>query len=105
MKDENKSRCQLVAIDRATRWVFVKSYSSKSAANARRFLSALQKKCDTYSRKGCTVSAWTVSSYDRGGVHIVHSNFSGDNVSGLLAALASNRIAPDQDTPQLQGNP
>lgn len=41
MADETTRRYLFVAIDRATRWVFVRVYASKSAANARRFLSAL----------------------------------------------------------------
>ena len=40
MQDETK-RCYLfVVIDRATRWVFIRVYSNKTAANARRFLRA-----------------------------------------------------------------
>jgi transposase-like protein len=39
-------RCYLfVAIDRATHWVFVQIKSSKTAANARAFLKALQQAC------------------------------------------------------------
>jgi transposase InsO family protein len=34
-----------VAIDRATRWVFVRIYSRKTAANARRFLHDLERAC------------------------------------------------------------
>jgi len=43
MADETSRRYLFVAIDRATRWVFVRIYASKSAANARRFLKALHK--------------------------------------------------------------
>jgi len=38
MADETRHRYLFVAIDRATRWVFVRIYSRKTAANARRFL-------------------------------------------------------------------
>ena len=41
MPDEDKRRYLFVAIDRATRWVFVAIYPEKTAANARRFLSSL----------------------------------------------------------------
>ncbi len=34
-----------MAIDRATRWVVVRVYNSKTAANARRFLRALERAC------------------------------------------------------------
>ena len=34
-----------MAIDRATRWVFVRIYNSKTAANARRFLRDLERAC------------------------------------------------------------
>ncbi len=36
MADEEKRRSLFVAIDRATRWVFVRIYPAKTAANARR---------------------------------------------------------------------
>ena len=36
MADESSRRTLFVAIDRATRWVFVRVYKSKTAANARR---------------------------------------------------------------------
>lgn len=45
MADESSRRYLFVAIDRATRWVFVALYRHKSAANARRFLAALHKAC------------------------------------------------------------
>ena len=38
MADQTSRRYLFVAIDRATRWVFIRIYSSKTAANARRFL-------------------------------------------------------------------
>jgi transposase-like protein len=45
MADET-SRCYLfVAIDRATRWVFIRIFKSKTAANARRFLRDLERAC------------------------------------------------------------
>ena len=34
-----------VAIDRATRWVFIAIYPNKTAANARRFLRDLERAC------------------------------------------------------------
>ena len=39
-----------VAIDRATRWVFVRIYKSKTAANARRFLRDLERACPIHIR-------------------------------------------------------
>jgi len=38
MADEATRRYLFVAIDRATRWVFVRILPAKTAANARRFL-------------------------------------------------------------------
>ncbi len=43
MADEEKRRSLFVAIDRATRWVFVRIYPVKTAANARRFLRDLHR--------------------------------------------------------------
>lgn len=45
MQDETKRRYLFVAIDRATRWVFVAIKGNKSAASARAFLSALHNAC------------------------------------------------------------
>ena len=45
MADETSRRYLFVAIDRATRWVFVQLAKDKTAASARRFLSALHKAC------------------------------------------------------------
>jgi transposase InsO family protein len=49
MADEPSRRCLweylFVAIDRATRRVFVRAYNSKTAANARRFLRDLERAC------------------------------------------------------------
>ena len=45
MQDESSRRYLFVAIDRATRWVFVQLKSNKTAASARAFLSALHKAC------------------------------------------------------------
>ncbi len=45
MADETRHRYLFVAIDRATRWVFVRVYSTKTAANARRFLRDLERAC------------------------------------------------------------
>lgn len=43
MADEDRRRYLFVAIDRATRWVFVRIYLAKTAANARRFLRDLER--------------------------------------------------------------
>jgi transposase InsO family protein len=43
MADETRRRYLFVAIDRATRWVFVRVYPAKTAANARRFLRDLER--------------------------------------------------------------
>ena len=45
MQDETKRRYLFVAIDRATRWVFIRVYNNKTAANARRFLRDLERAC------------------------------------------------------------
>ncbi len=45
MSDQTCRRYLFVAIDRATRWVFVRIYNSKTAANARRFLRDLERAC------------------------------------------------------------
>ena len=45
MPDETKRRYLFVAIDRATRWVFVRIMSAKTAANAKRFLKELSSQC------------------------------------------------------------
>lgn len=51
MPDEPKRRYLFVAIDRATRWVFVRIMSAKTAANARRFLKELSRACPLKIRK------------------------------------------------------
>ena len=45
MADETSRRYLFVAIDRATRWVFIRVFKSKTAANARRFLRDLERAC------------------------------------------------------------
>ena len=45
MADQSQRSYLFVAIDRATRWVFVQITSDKTAASARRFLAALHKAC------------------------------------------------------------
>ena len=45
MQDETKRRYLFVAIDRATRWVFVAIKPNKTAASAKAFLKALHKAC------------------------------------------------------------
>jgi transposase-like protein len=43
--EETSRRYLFVAIDRATRWVFIRICNSKTAANARRFLRDLERAC------------------------------------------------------------
>lgn len=45
MADETRRRYLFVAIDRATRWVFIRVFKAKTAANARRFLGDLERAC------------------------------------------------------------
>lgn len=45
MADETSRRYLFVAIDRATRWVFIHIYTAKTAANARRFLQDIERAC------------------------------------------------------------
>ena len=45
MADETRRRYLFVAIDRATRWVFIRVFKAKTAANARRFLRDLERVC------------------------------------------------------------
>ena len=45
MADETSRRYLFVAIDRATRWVFIRIFTAKTAANARRFLRDLERSC------------------------------------------------------------
>ena len=45
MADQTSRRYLFVAIDRATRWVFIRIYSTRTAANARRFLRDLVRAC------------------------------------------------------------
>ncbi len=45
MADETTRRYLFVAIDRATRWVFVRIMAAKTAANVRRFLRDLHRAC------------------------------------------------------------
>ena len=51
MADEDRRRYLFVAIDRATRWVFVRIYPAKTAANARRFLRDLDRAADVVLRR------------------------------------------------------
>jgi hypothetical protein len=41
MADETSRRYLFVAIDRATRWVFIRVFKAKTAANARRLSHAI----------------------------------------------------------------
>ncbi len=45
MADETSRRYLFVAIDRATRWVFIRIFKANTAANARRFLRDLERAC------------------------------------------------------------
>ena len=45
MADESRRRYLFVAIGRATRWVFIRVFTAKTAANARRFLRDLERAC------------------------------------------------------------
>jgi len=45
MADETSRRYLFVAVDRTTRWVFIRIYNSRTAANARRFLRDLERAC------------------------------------------------------------
>jgi len=54
MADENRRRYLFVAIDRATRWVFVRVFKAKTAANARRFLRDLERACPIRIRTALT---------------------------------------------------
>ena len=45
MDDESRRSYLFVAIDRATRWVFICVFTAKTAANARRFLRDLERAC------------------------------------------------------------
>ena len=45
MADETRRRYLFGAIDRATRWVFIRVFTAKTAANARRFLRDLEWAC------------------------------------------------------------
>jgi transposase-like protein len=45
MADESRHRYLFVAIGRTTRWVFIRVFTAKTAANARRFLRDLERAC------------------------------------------------------------
>jgi hypothetical protein len=45
MADESRRRYLFVGIRRATRWVFIRVFTAKTAANARRFLRDLESAC------------------------------------------------------------
>jgi transposase InsO family protein len=49
-RDCPERRYLFVAIDRATRWVFIRVYNNKTAANARRFLRDLERACPIHIR-------------------------------------------------------
>lgn len=51
MQDESSRSYLFVAIDRATRWVFVQIKKTKTAANAKAFLKALNKACPLHIQK------------------------------------------------------
>ena len=50
MADKTSRLYLFVAIDRGTRWVFVRIYSSKTTVNARRFLRDLERACPMHIR-------------------------------------------------------
>ena len=50
MAHETSRRYLFVAIDRATRWVFIRIFKAKTAANARRFLRDLERACPIHIR-------------------------------------------------------
>ena len=54
MQGEPKRSYLFVAIDRATRWVFVRIYANKRAASAKAFLNALYKACPLHITKVLT---------------------------------------------------
>ncbi len=56
MADETTRRYLFVAIDRATRWVFVRILPAKTAANARRFLRDLHRSCPNKIAKILTIT-------------------------------------------------
>ena len=57
MADETSRRYLFVAIDRATRWVFIRIFRSRTAANARRFLRDLERACPIRIRTSLTKRA------------------------------------------------
>lgn len=76
MPDETGRRYLFVAIDRATRWVFVRIMSSRTAANARRFLKELVRACPikilkilTYNGKEFTDSLLSSRTRETSGDH------------------------------------
>lgn len=76
MQGEDKRRYLFVAIDRATRWVFVRIKSNKSAASVRAFLGTLHKACPikitrllTNSGKEFTGQLFASRAHEPGGHH------------------------------------
>lgn len=51
MADETRRRYLFVAIDRATRWIYVALKPNKTAASAERFLKALHTACYTQNQR------------------------------------------------------
>ena len=61
MQDESSRRYLFVAIDRATRWVFVAIKTNKTAASAQAFLKALNKACPIKINKLVTANVSSLS--------------------------------------------
>jgi hypothetical protein len=69
MADEASRRYLFVAIDRATRWVFIRVFKAKTAANARRFLRDLERACPHHSYGARRVRHRSEDDGARKGVH------------------------------------
>ena len=103
MADETSRRYLFVAIDRATRLVFIRIYRAKTAANARRFLRELERACPlrirtilTYNGKEFTDRLFGLRKRSPTGKH---------DFDQLCAELGiEHRLAPPQH-PQTNGIP
>ncbi len=97
MADETSRRYLFVAIDRATRWVFIGIYRNKTAANARRFLRDALVRCafapflQTTARSSLTVSLACASVLPQ------------ENMSSMRFALSSisTTVSHHQNHPKL----
>jgi transposase-like protein len=102
MADETRRRYLFVAIDRATRWVYVAIKDNKTAASARSFLAALHKACplkivklltdngkeftDITSLTYCAKS-WVLSIASPNPGHLKPTAWSSDSMAALLTYL------------------